>query len=170
MLILKSTLNIWKQCNLSIKGKITVLNTLALSPLTYVSSVISTPIRVFKEIDEITQDFIWNSKTSKISKGTLTQSTNNGGLKMCNFKLKSSALQLFWIKRLTNNTNDSWKVLPKYFYKCKDLLTYFNSNQPLFHNKHIPVFYQTIHQEYMKYFKLPPTNIIEAHDQSNTLQ
>ncbi len=63
LLILKSTLNIWKERNLSIKGKITVLNTVALSPLTYVSSVILTLIRVFKEIDEITQDFKWNSKT-----------------------------------------------------------------------------------------------------------
>ncbi len=28
------------------------------------------------------------------------------------------------------------------------------------------MFYQTIHQEYMKYFKLPHINIIEVHDQS----
>ncbi len=97
-------------------------------------SVISTPIRVFKEIDEIKQDCIWNSKTSKLSKATLTQSINNWGLKMCNFKLKTSALQLSWIKRLTNHTNDSWKVLPKYIYKCEDLITYFNSNHPLLHN------------------------------------
>ncbi len=93
---------------------------------------------------------------------------------MCNFKLKTSALQLPWIKRLTNNTNDSWKVLPKYIYKCEDFLTYFNSNHPLLHNKNLPVFYHTIHQEYMKYFKLPHTNIIEVHDQSlwlnNTLK
>ncbi len=92
LLIQKSTFNIWKQRNLSIKEEITVLNTLALSPLTHVSSVILTPIRVFKEIDEITQDFMWNSKTSKLSKATLTQSINNGGLKMCNFKLKTSTL------------------------------------------------------------------------------
>ncbi len=33
---LKSTLNIWKQRNLSIKGKITISNTLALAHLIYV--------------------------------------------------------------------------------------------------------------------------------------
>ncbi len=85
---------------------------------------------------------------------------------MWHFKLQTSAFQLSWIKRLTNITNDSWKVLPKYLYNCEDLLTYFNSNHPLLHNKNIPVFYQTIHQEYMKYFKLPPTNIIEVYEQS----
>ncbi len=56
--------------------------------------------------------------------------------------------------------------LTKILYKCEDLLTYFNSNHLLLHNENIPIFYQTIHQEYMKYSKLPPTNIIEVHDQS----
>ncbi len=42
---LNSTINIWKQRNLSIKGKITILNSLALAPLIYVSSVIETPIK-----------------------------------------------------------------------------------------------------------------------------
>ncbi len=37
-------LNIWKQITLSIKGKITIVNTLALSPLIYTSSLIDTPM------------------------------------------------------------------------------------------------------------------------------
>ncbi len=38
----------------------------------HVSSIISTQIKVFKEINEIIQDFIWNSKTSKLLKAILT--------------------------------------------------------------------------------------------------
>ncbi len=59
---------------------------------------------------------------------------------MCNFKLITSALQLSWIKRLTNNTNNFWKVVPKYFYKCNNLLTFFNYNQPLLHNENYTCF------------------------------
>ncbi len=40
---LKSTLNIWKRRKLSFKGKVTVLNNLALAPIIYVSSVLNTP-------------------------------------------------------------------------------------------------------------------------------
>ncbi len=40
---LRNTLNIWKQRTLSIKGKITIINTLALSPLIYTPSLIDTP-------------------------------------------------------------------------------------------------------------------------------
>ncbi len=55
---LKSTLNIWKQRNLSIKRKITILNTLALAPLIYVSSVIETPIKAIFEINIAIQNFM----------------------------------------------------------------------------------------------------------------
>ncbi len=41
--MLKTTLNIWKQRKLLLKGKITVLTNWALAPLIYVASVINTP-------------------------------------------------------------------------------------------------------------------------------
>ena len=166
LLNLKTTLQIWKQRKLSLKGKITIINSIALSPLIYIASVIATPNRVFKEIDEIIQDFLWNSKSSKISKITLSQTISKGGLKLSNFQIKTKALQLSWVKRLTNNTKSSWKELPKYFYSCNNLFTFFNSNHTLLHNKQIPEFYYNIHKEYMKNFKLTPTNITQIQDQS----
>ncbi len=65
---LKITLNIWKQRNLSIKGKITILNTLALAPLIYLSSVIETPIKAIQEINIAIQNFMWDVSTSKFPK------------------------------------------------------------------------------------------------------
>ncbi len=95
---LKSTLNIWKQRNLSIKGKITILNTLALAPLTYVSSVIETPIKAIQDINIDIQDFMWDGSTLKCSQRTLIQSINNGGLKLCHFETKIQSLQLSWVE------------------------------------------------------------------------
>ncbi len=83
---LKSLLNMWKQRNLSLKGKITVINNLALSPLIYVSSIIHTPTRAIKEINNIIQNFIWNGSTSKISQKTLTQNIESGGMKLCHYE------------------------------------------------------------------------------------
>ncbi len=68
---LKTSLNIWKQRKLSLKGKITILNSLALTPLIYVSSVVSNPYRVINEINNIIQNFIWDGSTSKIAKKKL---------------------------------------------------------------------------------------------------
>ncbi len=58
ILILKAILNLWKQIKLSLKGKITVLNNLALAPITYVSSVVNTPVKTIEEINNIIQNFI----------------------------------------------------------------------------------------------------------------
>ncbi len=64
---LKATLNIWKERKLSIKGKITVLNNLALAPVIYVSSVANTPNKAVEEIYNVIQNFIWDDSTSKIA-------------------------------------------------------------------------------------------------------
>ncbi len=63
----KSILNIWKQRKLSLKGKITVLNNLALSPLIYASSVVDTSSKAINEINSLIQAFIWDNSTSKIT-------------------------------------------------------------------------------------------------------
>ncbi len=51
---LKSTLNIWTQRKLSLKGKITELNHLALVPLIYVASLDDTPKRAIQKINNAT--------------------------------------------------------------------------------------------------------------------
>ncbi len=50
---LKTTLDIWKQRSLSLKGKVAILNTLALPSLIYVSSVKDTPKCAIEEVRKI---------------------------------------------------------------------------------------------------------------------
>ncbi len=84
-LTLKSTLNIWKQRKLSLKGQMTVLNNVALAPLIYASSVINTPGKAITKINNIIQNFFWEGTTSKIAQQTLIQSIEDGGLQLCHF-------------------------------------------------------------------------------------
>ena len=163
---LKTTLNIWSQRNLSIKGKITIVNNLALSPLVYVASVTNTPNKAITEINNVIQNFIWRNKTAKISQKTLIQDINKGGLKLCHFESKVISLMLSWTKRLTSKTNARWKLLPKIFFQCNNLQTYFNSNHKLLNVKEIPTFYKNIHKHFMKYFKKQPENLNEILDES----
>ncbi len=125
---LKNLLNIWKQRALSLKGKITIINTLALAPLIYVASLIDIPKYAITEINNIIQHFIWDGKTSTIAQSTLIQSIEHGGLKLCQFETKSKALQLSWVKRLINPTHENWKLLTKSFYNCNNLSTIFSAN------------------------------------------
>ena len=138
---LKTLLNLWKQRKLSIKGKITIINNLALSPIIYVSSVIDTPPRVINEVNNLIQNFIWDGSTSKISQKTLIQQIEKGGLKLCHFDSKIKALKLSWVKRLITKTDTTWTILPKHYYKCKKLNTFFNANHALLTKDSIPKFY-----------------------------
>ncbi len=147
---LSSLLNIWKQRNLSIKGK--VINSLALSPLIYLSSVFSTPKRVTDEVDKIILDFLWNGGSAKIAKSTLVQSVENGGLKLCDFQCKKEALLIAWVKRMTDVSPGRWKLFPQYFYKYKNLNMYFQAKQKLLKCTDIPPFYIDIHNIWMKLY------------------
>ncbi len=136
----------WKQRILSIKGKITIVNTLALSPLIYTSSLIETPPDILKETHDIIQNFIWEGKTAKIAQNTLIKNIEQGQLKLCHFPTKVKALKLSW--------DAHWKILPKYFYNCNDLNLYFAANHiPLRNNENIPTFYTNIHELYMENLK-----------------
>ncbi len=59
---LKYLLNIWKQKALSPKGKHPIINTLALAPLRYAENTINMSNNAIIEINNITQNFLWNGK------------------------------------------------------------------------------------------------------------
>jgi hypothetical protein len=163
---LKTTLNIWKQRKLSIKGKVTIINNIALSPLIYISSVTHTPDKAIKEINNLIQNFLWNNSTSKISQKTLIQQIKKGGLKLCHYQTKIDSLRLTWIKRLTAKSDHKWKIIPKLYLKCNNLNVYFDANHQLLSKEKIPNFYKEIHILFMKLFKKYPENINEIINQS----
>ncbi len=107
ILNLKVILNIWKQRKLSLKGKRTVLNNLALAPIIYASSVVNIHNKAICEINNLIKNFIWDGTTSKISQKTLIQQIDKGGLKLCHYETKVKALQLSWIERLTSEKDST---------------------------------------------------------------
>ncbi len=113
---LRNLLNIWKQRTLTIKEKITIVNSLALSPLIYISIMIETPPEALKEIKDIIQNFIWERKTTKISQKTLINNIDNEGLKLSYFPFKVDSIKLCFVKRLCGDTDVNWTFLPKLFY------------------------------------------------------
>ena len=113
---MKTQLNNWKKRFLSLKGKIQIINTLAISKLMYLCSVIKPPKRVFSEIKEMVLDFIWEGKRSKIAYSTLIQPINNGGLGLIDVENKCKGLNMNWIKRFCTQEG-SWQAIPRMILK-----------------------------------------------------
>ncbi len=110
---------------------------------------------------------MWDGSTSKISQQTLIQGIEDGGLKLCHFLSKGKSLKLAWVKRLTLESNSTWKFYQKN--STNVLNTYFGENHCPPSNLNIPVFYSEIHKLYMIYFKKVPNNLIEIFNQSLSL-
>ena len=60
----KNTLAMWICRNLSLEGKVTVINTLAISPLLYLANTTHVPPQEITEVKQIVVDFIWDGKPS----------------------------------------------------------------------------------------------------------
>ncbi len=119
----------WKCRNLSLKGKITIVNTLALSSLLYLASVIHVPSIVFKEVKHIIVDFIWEGKTSKIAYDVLIQQTEEGGLKLVYFEDKVKSLKVMLGKTPHKRWKRKMMAAPTVFYKIQNLSQHFLFNQ-----------------------------------------
>ena len=94
---MKNLLSTWKCRSLSIKGKITVINTLAISPLLYLANVIYVPPQVITKVKDIIVDFLCDGKPPKIAYNVLIQSIKKGGVKLIDFesKIKASKLDMW---------------------------------------------------------------------------
>ena len=107
----KNALNMWSQRDLTMKGKIVILKTLAIPQLLYTTSVIYTPGAFVDKIDKAMSCFLWKNKPPKIKLSTVTAEIPYGGLKMPHFKTMIESQNVMWVKRLLSETQSKWKAL-----------------------------------------------------------
>ena len=139
---LKATLSTWKGRGLSLKGKFTVINNLALPPLLYAANILYVPKTVFKEVKQHVVDFLWDSKPPKIAYDVMIQDIHDGGLKLMDFENKTKALRVMWVKRLCSPIFEKWKAIPRTYFKTNDFTTFFKFNLPP--QNYSSLFYQEI--------------------------
>ena len=99
---LKKLLNMWRQRKLTLHGKVTVINSLALSQIMYVSSVLYVPPWVLEEVNTIIFSFLWPKKTH-VKNTTTIAPISDGGIRMPDFALKVKACKVMWVKRILSN-------------------------------------------------------------------
>lgn len=95
---IQSVCDSWATRGLSLKGKITVANSLLESLLQYPCSIIFTPKRVFREYKQIISAFIWNGRKPKISHESIIQPIEEGGLKLIDLEVRVQVNLLQWVK------------------------------------------------------------------------
>ena len=96
---IKKLIRTWSSRSLTPYGKVTIVKSLLLSKITHILLSLPSPsVIMFKNIEKMFLDFIWNNKPAKFSKSILEVEIKNGGLKLHNLKIFDQSLKLGWIK------------------------------------------------------------------------
>ena len=91
----------WNWRKLTLFGRVTLINSLLASQLIYRLSVLPTPSKnLLNIVDKTLFKYLWNNKSHRISKHTVTKGYSEGGLKMVDIFVKEVSLKIAWIKRI----------------------------------------------------------------------
>ena len=104
----KKLINIWSSRGLSIYGKVTIIKSLIIPKLVYISSLLPTPKEIIQELNRLLFKFLWKG-TDKVTGLSAINEYENGGLKMIDLESMIQSLRLAWIKRIFGTNDGTWK-------------------------------------------------------------
>ena len=81
--------------------------------LLYVSSIIETPPEIIKQMEKMIYNFLWKGP-DKVTRLSVINTLQNGGLNLTDLELHIKALRLSWIPRLLDETEGPWISYLKY--------------------------------------------------------
>ena len=99
------------------------------------------------KINKIIFDFIWEGKPPKIKKKTIIGEKHRGGLKVIDFEIMEPSLKIAWIKRITEASDASWKIILNQatsHYGDLEFLTKCDYDSRLLDLENLPEFYQIV--------------------------
>jgi len=105
----------WENSDLSMKGKVTVVNNFILSKLWYLAEVIPPPKNRVKLINRLVFQFIWGMKTEYVNRETLHLLPSKGGLGVIDIKSKVVTLQGIHVGNIVSGKKAKWKSLARYW-------------------------------------------------------
>ena len=75
---IENILKIWKLRKMTLKGKIIIINTMIISQMIYLCTVLYTPQDIIDKYNKLITEFIWDKKPAKIKYTNLINSIDNG--------------------------------------------------------------------------------------------
>ena len=113
--------NIWSSRGLYVYGKVTIIKSLLIPKLVYVSSLLPTLLKIIKQVNHIIFTFLRKGK-DKVTRFSAINTLEEGGIKMIDIEIMIKALRLAWSKRIFNNNDSTWKFYLIYVLKKLEYL------------------------------------------------
>ena len=146
------------------KGKAVIINSLALSQMQYISTILYVPKNVINEVNDLIFKFLWPKKVH-VKKHVVIQNIEAGGLKMPDFESKVAASKILWLKRLLQSCKCG--ILVKALLHLQmPLNEYCNLNfNPDFLPGDMPGFYEQLFRYWFTFHSYLPTKSEEIRSQ-----
>ena len=157
---LKSKTDLLKTRNLSLRGKVILLNSVTLSKIWYLASIITMPNWAFINIEKIIFKFLWGDTGNEpIKRQTLYLPIHKGGLGLLHPKHHSQALRLKnFFKIVDPNKTDLWICYARYWLARRIVKhnpipwNFLNDNSCAKYNgTDPPLYYKHLEQLYVQY-------------------
>ena len=160
---------IWCGRNLSLKGKLAIINSLLIPKLIYPCTLLDVPDETIQQVTNIIKNFFWNWKRPKIKLDVLIRSIEKGGIKYPCFDCKIKSWKTLWAIRALKfeDKNPLWikvvdALLPTgitlcYLLRCKPNKKILDKFCP-----ELPKFYKNIILNWSEICDSPNTLTIET--------
>ena len=135
----------WRSRSLSMKGKAVIANTLALSKLIYVGTILPISKQYFQKFNTLLFSFIWGNKPEAVARNVLFNKCINGGISLLHIRIKLQALQIMHLKHFIFGTEAKWQYFTRYWvgiYLRKFNVSCDSNNVPHSSPDNIPLFYR----------------------------
>ena len=86
----------------------TIIKSLIIPKLVYVSSLLPTPKEVIKQLNQLLFKFLWKG-VDKVTRLSAINEYENGGLRMIDFETMVKSLRLNWLKKIFSENDGAWK-------------------------------------------------------------
>ena len=114
---IQKVINIWNMRGLSLFGRVTIVKTFLIPKFLYVSSIIQTPMEIIKRMERMIFKFLWKGP-DKVTRSSVINSVENGGLNLTDIETQIKALRLSWIPRILDSTKiGPWKSYFNHYLK-----------------------------------------------------
>ena len=151
---MEDKIQIWKQRNLTLFGKVLIIKSMVLSNITLQASVLPIPDTIEKKLNRLIFNYLWSSN-EKIKRTVVIRTLNEGGLNVTDIESWFLSLKTAWIPRLYNSGH-KWTCIFKYYLSKNGLNTHWllATNFTKICNftvmKKLPVFYREMIIAYNK--------------------
>jgi hypothetical protein len=101
---------LWKQHQLSFRGRALVANVLGLSLLWYQAQIFDVPKTVIFKVNKILFPFVWGKKREWMARTSVIQPMVDGGLGVVDISKKILSFRAVWLRRFLSNSPHPWSV------------------------------------------------------------